>query len=234
MFGRARGSGANHRARAQGRAPERPPPASFGPLFRDLRQFLRLTPEQLAANLGTHVEVVYALEFGRVDLLPPWPETARVVCAYTGLAGIDPMPVLNCMARNFAPPGGNYRARLAAHRRYAGHAVRTASTWLGGAAWIIYDLTFAQVGRLARGISARPWLRLAIALGVSAAFMLIFTQTALLQASVSSLPQPLARVFRSTQDYMLYRLAPVRDGLRWIEVDDPRSRRGDKLRVVAR
>jgi hypothetical protein len=29
-------------------------------------------------------------------------------------------------------------------------------------------------------------------------------------------------------------LAPVREGLRWIEVEDPRSRRGDKLQTARR
>jgi hypothetical protein len=28
-------------------------------------------------------------------------------------------------------------------------------------------------------------------------------------------------------------LAPVRDGMRWIDVRDPRSRRSDKLRTTA-
>jgi hypothetical protein len=39
----------------------------------------------------------------------------------------------------------------------------------------------------------------------------------------------LVKLMRGAQDYLLHRAAPVREGLRWIEVDDPRSRRGDKL-----
>jgi hypothetical protein len=40
----------------------------------------------------------------------------------------------------------------------------------------------------------------------------------------------ISRLFGSLQDYLLTRNAPVRNGFRWIEVEDPRSRKGDKLR----
>lgn len=57
----------------------------------------------------------------------------------------------------------------------------------------------------------------------------IFAQGSALQASLATLNPPLASLMRSAQDYLLMRAAPVREGLRWIEVDDPRSRRTNRL-----
>ena len=183
-------------------------------------------------RLGTHAGVVRALEQGRFQDLPPWPETARVISAYTGLAHIDPMPILQCMARCYEA-AARTRVRQKPRRSPVRSTRRLASAVLGRGRAMLGGTTaaFADVGR---GISGHPWLRLLLALGFSAAFMLIVTQTALLEASVSKLPRPLAQMVRSTQDYVLHQFAPVREGLRWIEVDDPRSRRGDKLQTGRR
>ncbi len=51
----------------------------------------------------------------------------------------------------------------------------------------------------------------------------------LLQASVSSLASPFHGVSRQVDDFRLVNSAPMREGLRWIEVSDPRDRRTDKL-----
>ena len=66
---------------------------------------------------------------------------------------------------------------------------------------------------------------------VAALFIIVAysAQGSSLQASLATLHPPLVKLMRGAQDYLLHRAAPVREGLRWIEVDDPRSRRGDKL-----
>lgn len=53
-------------------------------------------------------------------------------------------------------------------------------------------------------------------------------------AAAVPLPATLARAFGKVADMLRVQLAPVRDGLRWIEVEDPRSRRGDKLQTARR
>ena len=50
-----------------------------------------------------------------------------------------------------------------------------------------------------------------------------------LQAAASIFPQPVAGVLRKAEDYVLRTLAKERNGLVWIEVSDPRSRKTDKL-----
>jgi hypothetical protein len=38
----------------------------------------------------------------------------------------------------------------------------------------------------------------------------------------------------ASADFFILSAAPVRDGLKWIEVDNPRLRKGDKLRTTHR
>jgi hypothetical protein len=65
------------------------------------------------------------------------------------------------------------------------------------------------------------------------ALIVLVTQTSVLEAAVSQLPGPMKRFVRGAQNYVIVSLAPVRDGLRWIDVSDPRTRRGDKLRTAS-
>ncbi len=54
----------------------------------------------------------------------------------------------------------------------------------------------------------------------------------MLHTSVFALvAKPFDATVRSVSVYFQEHFAPVRDGLRYIEVDDPRSRRADKLRI---
>ena len=48
------------------------------------------------------------------------------------------------------------------------------------------------------------------------------------------LPDPAEGVVRAGLDYLVLLTAPRRDGLRWIEVGDPRLRKADKLQTSTR
>ena len=50
-----------------------------------------------------------------------------------------------------------------------------------------------------------------------------------LNAAVSSLPAPISGFFRSVEDYVLRSTATHKNGLMWIEVSDPRTRKTEKL-----
>jgi hypothetical protein len=75
--------------------------------------------------------------------------------------------------------------------------------------------------------------RILFAIAVPVGLLVLLTQSSVLQAAVAQLPPRMARIVRGAQDYVTVQLAPVRDGLRWIDVRDPRSRRSDKLRTAA-
>jgi transcriptional regulator with XRE-family HTH domain len=68
--------------------------AEVAELFRDLRAASNLSETDLAARLGTRMEVVQALEQGALFALPPWPETCRVVNGYGMLLHLDVRPLL--------------------------------------------------------------------------------------------------------------------------------------------
>ncbi|MEE8253480.1 MAG: hypothetical protein V3R17_06060, partial [Hyphomicrobium sp.] len=74
--------------------------------------------------------------------------------------------------------------------------------------------------------------RAILAVAVPIALLVLLTQTAVLEAGVAQFPEPVARFVRGAQDYVTLQMAPIRHGLRWVDVADPRTRRGDKLKTV--
>jgi len=250
--------------------------AEAAQLFRRLRSVLRLTLEGAADQLSTEVHIIEALETGRIEDLPHWPETQRLICAYTGMAGCDPAPVLAILKEEIERRNAALRAALMeAHRGSAGSAAEVVAIldppvnveaqggehpprprWRKGRGGRPVPVgrqlealvepearrpdSRASLAHLARTIAAGI-SRLAASRGVRAGLIgaglvlgLVFalTQPSLINLMSSRLPDPMARGLRSAHDYLLLRLAPEREGLRWIEVDDPRARRTDKLHKV--
>jgi hypothetical protein len=199
--------------------------------FQDLRRTFRLSQAQAAKRLATRIDIIAALEAGEVRGLPPWPETCRIVRTYTGLAGLDPRPVLHLIeillasgARGPAPrrtllprlarprlPGWGERGR-GRKRALADTAEGLRRIWHG---------RFGQAGRALFAVT------------VPVALVVLLTQTSVLEAAVARLPPSVVRIVRGAQNYVIVQLAPVHDGLRWIDVPDPRTRRSDKLRTTA-
>ncbi len=230
--------------------------AEVARFFQELRSALQLSPVQAAQALSTRVDIVAALEAGRVSALPPWPETCRIVRTYAGFAALDPRPVLYSLEQIFvamprAPvPAAARRVRLpnfgkgapllkafsyagrgAAFKAMGGDGGRAALKALGGG-----GRRAAAAARNVRDVvnehAGRPGMALfTVTIGV--AMVVLITQTAVLEAAVSQLPPSMKRIVRGAQNYMIVQFAPVRDGLRWIDVPDPRTRRSDKLQTAA-
>jgi hypothetical protein len=210
-------------------------------LFRDLRRALKLSLPEIASRVGTRIEIVTALEKGDFRKLPQWPETVRVVTAYTGLAKIDPRPVLRVLRDHLDVPivartsragateavsrfkslvsraGGAARRGLAASgQRHAAKAGAMGSSLLRSHAAAL------------RRTSIAACVALALSLGT------YYVRSGGLQASIAALPPPLAEAARGAEDFILWQTAPTREGLRWIDVDDPRARRSDRLDIGRR
>lgn len=100
--------------------------------------------------------------------------------------------------------------------RRAGPAVRSASR---------------RVGARLRRKSSR---RLLLIAGLPLLLLAVSWQSNVVAATTAVMPPPMARAVTRMHEYLRLQMAPVRDGLRWIEVDDPRSRRGDKLQTSRR
>ena len=50
----------------------------------------------------------------------------------------------------------------------------------------------------------------------------------------NAMPTALQTPMLASANFLMMRVAPSRDGLRWIDVDDPRVRKADKLRSTSR
>lgn len=209
--------------------------ADVSRFFSDLRRALGLSPPQAAQVLATRIDIVLALEAARFDMLPPWPETCRIVRAYAGFAGLDPRPVLHSLEQLHAATAHQQPAAAVERRRGGLPSIsRQGAPMLaaiGGGG--------RRAMSAARGVreaindrAGRPGMALfTVTMGV--ALILLVTQSAVLEAAVAQLPPSMVRIVRGAQNYMIVQLAPVRDGLRWIDVPDPRTRRGDKLQTPA-
>ena len=83
---------------------------------------------------------------------------------------------------------------------------------------------------LFRAVRARA-LRLGIVVIALAVAGGVVGHASVRATAVSSLPAPAGWAFRSLKGFLAEQFAPVREGHRWVEVADPRSRRADKLPV---
>ena len=191
---------------------------------------MQLSPAQAAQRLATRMDIIGALETGDVSALPPWPECCRIVRTYTAPVGLDPRPILHSLETLLAlaartPKPAPKRSFVPRLRREA-KAAQPARP--GPAANPAIAAVSANFGRLMKGRNGRVLFAIAVPVGL----LVLLSQTSVLEAAVAQLPPPVARIVRGAQDYVTVQLAPVRDGLRWIDVRDPRSRRTDKLRTT--
>lgn len=235
--------------------------AAFARYFQDVRARIGLPLEEIARRLSADPRVIHALESGAVAALPPWPEIERVVTLYMRALSLDPAPPLRALAAAMEQEAIAARARLAPQSAAplalsAPAAAATVSAAPEAAAAIgdgaeedeagapehddasadISDTRLAGLPRLQ--LSRLPVRRLArtgAVLAVMAAVAggaVLFVQSSLMKSG--RLPAPAAEFMRSASDSVALFLAPKRDGLRWIEVADPRTRRGDKLQTARR
>jgi Helix-turn-helix domain len=210
--------------------PAAAPPASNAALnqvaafFVELRRYLGLSIHQAAAIVETHPDVIQALEAGSLAELPAWPETHRIVTLYAGLAAIDPAPVLHNL-RLVCMPGPTVvaAAQGPAPAQYAAAAQQVPRAAAGPMP------APPEAGEPARGLWSRwPLKRMALAVAIMS-LLGATAQGSVRQAAMGALPQPAARVLYAVEDAVLVSLARRVDGLAWIEVSDPRTRRRDKL-----
>lgn len=227
-------------------------------LLGGVRTALGYSEIELAMRLGTTPRVVFALENGWLEALPPWTETRRIVDGWVAAAGLDPRPALEALgqvmqatpvvatrtadpfeAPDVARASGQDLVR--AMRQPASRAVSesvasavhsemNAQKMMSDAAPQQRDFERPSWLRM----PAMRWGRLAALVVAAAGLWMTTTQTAVVAAAVATLPAPAERAVRSISDFVAVRLAPLREGHRWISVDDPRSRRGDKLQIGRR
>lgn len=233
---RRRGSGVIVRATPAKLVSSRPMPQpqpdvqlSIARFFRELRSGLQITPHQAAAELLTQVEVIAALEAGDTVHLPAWPETQRIVMTYAGWARVDGRPLLaaisSLQARQSAvsnPAPAGQTARRVPMQASSERLRRAGNALAQGAKRLPRDAI--------QQAKQRP-VRTLYTLSLPIAGLILLLNTSLLQSAVVNLPSSFVHVLKGGRELLTAYWAPVREGLRWIDVDDPRARRGDKLQI---
>ena len=216
---------------ARAAAPASPLEAEVARFFQDLRAAFRLSQAQTAEQLSTRVDIICALEAADVSALPPWPECCRIVRTYTGLVGLDPRPILHSLETLLAIAAQN--PKPAPKRSLVPQFGRRKQPQQRAQKGPAEDSTLAAIlDRLAPFMPGRTG-RILFAIAVPVGLLVLLSQTSVLEAAVAKLPPSVARIVRCAQDYVTLQLAPLRDGMSWIDVSDPRSRRSDKLRSTA-
>ncbi len=217
----------------------------LGFLLRDMRHALPMTHGELALRVGSSAEIIMILEQGRLRALPNWEEAQRVVCGLCALHHVDPRPILNRIVEQTsltslgAPPVRGPGALQRANGRYDDHEsgeVERPRQKRPAAApkpprkprrpWRISSLSLGP-GRVLMAVAGPMVL-------VAAAVWAIQAQPRALRATIEVLPHSIAHPMLAGLDAMAMRLARRQDGLRWIEVADPSSRKADKLDVEKR
>lgn len=190
--------------------------------FMDLRRALRLTLPQAAYYLQVHTNVIEALETGQVEYLPPWPQTTQIVMSYASMAGVDGRPVLNAIGNliiMLQPVADEPEEKPAGYASQAGgHFLRAGSALASGARRLPKDAIHQIRQRPQRALYA-----LSLPL-----FILLFFHASVFEV----VAQPFSTAVNRVSVYFQEHFAPVQDGLRWIDVSDPRSRRTDKLQIA--
>lgn len=220
---------------------------NLGSLVGDMRLALGMTPGELALRLSTTVDTIITLEQGRLRALPHWEETQRVVMGLCALHRVDPRPLLQRIYQQTgathvgAPPERSLGALLRASERTADRTARktTAPPEPSSRRRAAPKPAPApkkrwKVRRAGRG---RGRALMAVAgpmVLIASVVWSIQAQPRALREAIAVLPASIAQPMLASLDTLAVRLAPRRDGLKWIDVADPSSRKADKLQVTAK
>lgn len=215
--------------------------------FLELRRYLRLSTAEVAHRIGTHPDIIAALETGRIDCLPVWSETARVVTSYIGMARLDPRPALerlSVLMRVAVHAGPHRHHPVAASARSAAASpvslivsrlVDATARAKSGAGWSERFTDWKQhIGNPAKALAevrlpARAPVRRVLAAAFALVIVASVAPSGVLQASVGGIAQPISGLWRKLSGEGSAVRVIIRDGLKWIDADDPRERRSDKL-----
>ncbi len=191
-------------------------------IFRDMRRASQLSWEQLAVRLATPVRTIEALEEGALLSLPEWPETSRVILAYTAMLGLDGQPIL--------------RRIQAGLRLHASQAPMPETALAEAAPPLVADRHMApapEAHAAATHTRGRrrvlPWALLLVILVATAGLVLALQQPQVTRAVIDQISDTLARLARTGVELLHPLDAQDAQDAGGEATDDPRSRKADKL-----
>lgn len=196
----------------------------IGKIFRNMRTALKVSRDALARRLATSPAVIDSFEAGAIMALPHWKETERIVRSYCDLLRFDPEPVLWRLRSQFQLVANYARQAPQPPPQPRTEAPRSGRRGENSAAAPLISRPARRRRR------ARTLFVLSTPI-VFAAELVYLGQSASrpVYQAIALLPVPIAGPVRAGLDYLVGLTMPSRDGLTWIEVSDPRSRKADKL-----
>ena len=200
-------------------------------LFQQMRQVAAVDRMALASHLHTTPDVIATFEAGEIDSFPPWAETVRIVTTLTKLVAIDSEPILERIAKHahepteisqFTQPVSQPITQEIVPEAAPASVKKTERKAPKKFDHVIPALKFALPSGRAIAVAAIPF---------AMAFAFMMAPSFDKQNRISG---PLGNYARAGWEMLLWSSNSVRDGLeglRWIETDDPRSRKADKLKT---
>lgn len=194
--------------------------------FIDLRRTIGANVPQAAQQLRTSINTLAALERADASGLPPWAETQRVVMGYAAWAGIDGRPVL--AALSILVREEEHRRQMARQAAAVRPAVTASAERLRQIQFAITEGARRLPKEALKEARERP-VRTFYALSMPLALLLLSLNSHFLKDVAHFVGRPLRAATHSISDMWAVTFAPHREGYRWIEVNNPRSRRSDRL-----
>lgn len=194
----------------------------LGKIFHNMRLSTKASREAIARRLATSTAVVDTFEAGAIAALPHWKETERIVRAYCELLRLDPEPILWRIRTHLQELAASAQP---VHPRPPPEPAPPA--WVGPAA---ARTETARPGVRRRRRRGRALFALSLPIALSAIVVYV-AQVAPRQTyrAMTLLPDAVEGPLRAGLEYLLVLTAPQRDGLKWVDVGDPRVRKADKL-----
>ena len=203
----------------------------LGQTFRDMRLRMKVSRETIARRLATSPSTVDNFEAGAVTALPHGKETERIVRGYCELLRADPEPILWRIRAHMQALAS--QAKSAAPSRVPAQATGGRAAPRSRPVAKSERATTRSPRR--RRLGARTLFALSAPVALIAAVIyLAHAAPRPMYRAIALLPDPVRSAARAGLDYVVLITASHRDGLRWIEVGDPRLRKADKLQTSTR
>jgi hypothetical protein len=209
----------------------------LGLIFRNMRLTMKVSRETIARRLATNPSSIDSFEAGAVSALPHGKETDRIVRGYCELLRVDPEPILWRIRSHMQALASQPRADVPTPPRPA--PVSTAGRAAPRSQAAVKTERTKSERKQARSPRRRRRARALFALSapvalVAAVVYLAHAAPQPVYRAIALLPGPAEHAVRAGLDYLVLLTAPRREGLRWIEVGDPRLRKADKLQTSTR
>lgn len=200
----------------------------LGQIFLNMRLALRVPRETIARRLATTVAAIDNFEAGAVTALPHWKETQRIVYAYCELLRMDPDPILWRVRSHLQALASQAATRKTVPPAPPRPAARTPRALTSRT-----ETSRARPERRRRRARALFALTAPVALLAGLVYLAQIAPRPVYRV-IAWLPDRVEVPVRAGLDYVLLLTASRRDGLRWIDVGDPQSRKADKLPTAQR